>query len=135
MIRKIIALVVGILCTGFAVGLVQELGHYFYPLPKGANPEDPETIKNYVETAPFMAIFFVIISYSAGAFVGGFSSTIIANDGKKLYATIIGILFLFVSIYMMTVIPSPIWFWILGILSWLFVLVGWKMAVTMKKIE
>lgn len=133
MIRKIIALVAGILLTGFAVGLTQQLGHYLYPLPEGANPEDPEAIKKYIETAPFMAIFFVIISYSVGAFVGGFSSTIIANDGKKIYAIIIGILFLFVSIYMMTVIPSPIWFWILGLLSWLLVLLGWKLAIKIKK--
>lgn len=73
--------------------------------------------------------FFVIISYAAGAFTGGFVSTKIANDGKKIYALIIGVLFLFTSIYMMVTIPSPIWFWILGIAVWSLVLVGWKLAL------
>lgn len=129
MIRKIAAVVVGILLTSLVVGLVQQLGHYLYPLPAGTDPNDPEAIKKYVENAPFMAVFFVIISYAAGAFTGGFVSTKIANDGKKIYALIIGVLFLFTSIYMMVTIPSPIWFWILGIAVWSLVLVGWKLAL------
>lgn len=129
MIRKIAAVVVGILLTSLVVGLVQQLGHYLYPLPAGTDPNDPEAIKKYVENAPFLAVFFVIISYAAGAFTGGFVSTKIANDGKKIYALIIGVLFLFTSIYMMVTIPSPIWFWILGIAVWSLVLVGWKLAL------
>lgn len=129
MIRKIAAVVVGILLTSLVVGLVQQLGHYLYPLPAGTDPNDPAAIKKYVENAPFLAVFFVIISYAAGAFTGGFVSTKIANDGKKIYALIIGVLFLFTSIYMMVTIPSPIWFWILGIAVWSLVLVGWKLAL------
>lgn len=129
MLRKILALVVGVLLTSIAVGAVQSLGHYLYPLPPGTDPNNPEHIKHYVETAPFMAIFFVIISYAVGALVGGFSSTLIANDGKKVYALIIGFVFLCVSIYMMIIIPSPIWFWILGILVWGLVLAGYKLAL------
>ena len=129
MIRKIAAVVVGILLTSLVVGLVQQLGHYLYPLPAGTDPNDPEAIKKYVENAPFLAVFFVIISYAAGAFTGGFVSTKIANDSKKIYALIIGVLFLFTSIYMMVTIPSPIWFWILGIAVWSLVLVGWKLAL------
>ena len=129
MIRKIAAVVVGILLTSLVVGLVQQLGHYLYPLPAGTDPNDPEAIKKYVENAPFLAVFFVIISYAVGAFTGGFVSTKIANDGKKIYALIIGVLFLFTSIYMMVTIPSPIWFWILGIAVWSLVLVGWNLAL------
>lgn len=132
-VRIILAVVLGILATSIVVGLVQQLGHYLYPLPEGADPNNPEAIKEYVENAPFMAIFFVILSYAAAAFVGGFVATFIAGDRKKIYAICIGILFLATSIYMMTIIPSPIWFWILGILSWSLVLAGWKMAtITIK---
>lgn len=129
MLRKILALLGGIIATSVAVGLVQQLGHYLYPLPAGTNSNNAEAIKNYIETAPFMAIFFVIISYAVGALVGGFVSTKIANDSKKIYAIIIGIIFLLTSIYMMTVIPSPIWFWILGISVWTLVLIGYKLAL------
>lgn len=129
MVRKIAAVIAGIVATSIAVGLVQQLGHYLYPLPAGTDPNDPEAIKKHVETAPFFAVFLVIISYAAGALAGGFVSTKIANDGKKIYAIIIGILFLMISVYMMITIPSPIWFWVLGIAVWSLVLVGWKLAL------
>lgn len=132
-LRKIIAVIVAMLAAGMVVGMVQQLGHRFYPLPARANSEDPDDIAKYVENAPFMAIFFVIISYASGALTGGFISTLIANDRKKVYAVIIGIIFMCFSIYMMRVIPSPIWFWICGILVWSLVLVGWKAAVLIKK--
>lgn len=132
-LRKILAVLVAMIATGIVVGLVQQIGHKMYPLPAGANPENPEDIAKYVENAPFIAIFFVIISYAAGALTGGFVSTIIAPDRKKIYAIIIGIIFLLTSIYMMVTIPSPIWFWICGILVWLLVLVGWKLAFSLKK--
>lgn len=132
MFRKIAALLAGIVATSIAVGLVQQLDHYFYPLPAGTDPNDPDSFKNYVQTAPFFAVFFVIISYAAGALAGGFVSTKIANDCKKIYAVVIGILFLMISIYMMITIPSPIWFWILGIAVWSLVLVGWRLALKRK---
>lgn len=133
MLRKAAAIIAGIVATGIAVGLVQQLGHYLYPLPAGTDPNDTAAIKDYVEHAPFMAVFFVIISYAAGALSGGFVSTIIANDGKKIYAIIIGILFLIISVYMMITILSPIWFWILGIAVWALVFVGYRLAL--KKIR
>lgn len=129
MLKKILAILVGFIATSVFVGLVQQIGHYFYPLPKGTDSNDIEAIKNYVKTAPFMAIFFVIISYAIGALVGGFISTKIANDGKKIYAILIGIVFLIISIYMMITIPSPVWFWILGISVWGLVMVGYRLAV------
>lgn len=132
-LRKILAVLVAMIATGIVVGLVQQIGNKMYPLPAGTNPQNPDDIAKYVENAPFMAIFFVIISYAAGALTGGFVSTLIAPDRKKIYAIIIGIIFLITSIYMMVTIPSPIWFWICGILIWLLVLVGWKMAVSLKK--
>jgi uncharacterized protein YacL len=132
MLRKILAVIAGMISGGIGVGIVQTIGHYFYPMPQGMKSDDMEAMKNYVENAPFMALFFVIISYAAGAFVSGFVSTKIANDGKKIYALICGIIFLIQSIYMMSLLPTPLWFWVLGILSWILVLVGYKVALNKK---
>ena len=120
LLRKILAVVIAMVAAGIVIGIVQQTGHKLYPLPEGTNPENPDDIAKYVENAPFMTVFFVIISYAAGALVGGFISTLIANDRKKIYAVIIGIIFLITSVYMMSIIPSPLWFWICGILVWLF---------------
>ena len=132
-LRKILAVLVGMFVGGMAIGAVQAIGHRLYPFPPGADPNNPDDLARYVETAPFMAIFFVIISYAAGALTSGFLSTLIAPDRKKIYAVVAGVLFLITSIYMMSTLPTPLWFWICGILVWLLVLVGWKLAVLLKK--
>lgn len=127
--RKILAVIAGLVAAALMVGLVQKLGHLIYPLPAGTDPNDPETFKNYVENAPFLAVFFVIIAYAAGALTGGFVATKIARDSSRAPAFIVGSIMLLFSIYMMLIIPSPIWFWILGVASWGLVLVGYRLAL------
>jgi len=134
MIRKILAVIAGIITGGISVGIVQKIGHSIYPMPEGMKGDDMEAMKNYVETAPFMSLFFVIISYAVAALVSGFVSTKIANDRKKIYAVICGIIFLIQSIYMMSILPTPVWFWVLGILSWSLVLIGYQLALSKKRI-
>lgn len=132
MLKKILAVVAGIIAGGISVAIVQKIGHSIYPMPKGIKSDDIDAMKNYVETAPFMALFFVILSYASAALVSGFVSTKIAKDNKFLYALICGIIFLLQSIYMMSVLPTPIWFWILGILVWTLVLAGYRLALNKK---
>ena len=128
MTRQVLSVIAGFAATSVAVGIVQYIGHSIYPLPTGADSNDPETIRNYVETAPFMALFFVIISYAAGAVLGGFVATKIAGDSSRAPVIILGAMFTLVSIYMMVTIPSPLWFWILGIGAWGLVFVGRNLA-------
>ncbi len=61
-LRKILAVVVGMFVGGMAIGAVQAIGHKLYPFPPGVDANNPEDLARYVETAPFMAIFSVIIS-------------------------------------------------------------------------
>lgn len=124
MFRKVLAVLTGILVTSVTVGLVQWIGHQIYPMPNDADPNDMEAVKEYVKTAPFMALFFVILSYSAGAFLGGFTATAIARDSSRAPAFIIGSLFALFSIYMMLTVPTPFWFWVLGIAAWGLVMAG-----------
>ena len=128
MLRKVLAVIAGLVATGLVVGLVQMLGRYLYPMAPGSDPNDIEAVKEYVENAPFMALFFVIISYAGGALTGGFTATKIANDSSRAPAFIIGAIFALISVYMMLTIPSPFWFWILGIAAWGLVMVGRTLA-------
>ncbi len=128
MLRKVLAVIAGFIITGAVVGAVQWIGHQIYPLLAGADLNDNETLKDYVENAPFMALFFVILSYAAGAFAGGFAATKIARDSSRAPAFIIGALFTLFSIYMMLTVPTPFWFWVLGIAAWGLVMAGRSVA-------
>lgn len=132
MLRKILAVPAGLFFGVLCISAIEKLGHYLFPRPEGMKADDMEALKQYVETAPLMALMFVIIGYAVGAFIAGFSSTKIARDGKKIYAVICGAIFLLQGIYMMYILPTPIWFWILGIAVWGLVLVGYKLALNKK---
>ncbi|ALR30718.1 hypothetical protein ATE47_09340 [Chryseobacterium sp. IHB B 17019] len=134
MIRRISAVVGGLVAGSICVGAVEWLGHKLYPLPAGIKPDDVEAFKEYVATAPFMALLFVILAYAVGALVAGFISTKIANDGKSRSAVICGALFLAATIYNMVVLPTPIWFWVLGIAVWGLVWVGYKLALNKTRV-
>ncbi len=126
--KKVFAVIAGLLLGAVLMTLVQMLGHQIYPQPEGTDPSDMNALSQYVKTAPFMALFFVILSYAVAAFSSGYVSTLIAGDQKRLYALICGAVFLIQSVFMMQSLPTPLWFWILGILVWTLVLLGYRVA-------
>ena len=127
--KKIIAVLAGLISGGILMTFVQNLGHVLYPQPEGMDQNSMIELAEYVKNAPFMALFFVILSYAAAALLAGWVSTLIAWDRKRVYALICGALFLIQSIFMMASLPTPIWFWILGIGVWALVEVGYRLAL------
>jgi len=129
MLRRILAVLAGLIAGSICITVVEKIGHALYPPPADAAAGDMEALKTYVEQAPFMALFFIIIAYALAAIVSGFTASKISNNGKHTSAVICGMIFLLMTIYMMISLPSPIWFWILGILVWGLVFVGHKLAL------
>lgn len=132
MVRKILAVFAGVIVASICIWAIETLNHMMYPYPDGMKPNDMEGFKSYIETLPFLGKFMVIVGYAVGALVSGFIATKISKDGKPTAAIICGIIFLVFTIYNMTVLPTPIWFWVLGILVWSLVLAGYKLALNKK---
>ncbi|WP_449397689.1 hypothetical protein [Chryseobacterium wanjuense] len=129
MLRRILAVIAGIIVGSIGIWLIERVGHSLYPFPEGLKPTDIEGFKTYVENLPFMGKFIVILGYALGALLSGFVATKVANNNKPTAAIICGIIFMFFTIYNMVVLPTPIWFWVLGIVVWGLVLVGYKLAL------
>lgn len=132
MLRIILGVIAGIIVGSVCVWGVETLNHILHPYPAGMKANDMEAFKSYIENLPFSGKFLVIVGYALGALVSGFISTKIARNGKHTAAIICGLIFLSFTIYNMVVLPTPIWFWVLGILVWGLVLVGYKLASTKK---
>jgi hypothetical protein len=132
MLRKILAVIAGMVAGSICVGVVEKIGHHFYPPPASMKEGDMGAFKEYVATAPFMALFFVILAYALAALVSGFIATKISNNGKHTSAIICGIIFLLTTVYYMVILPTPIWFWVLGIAVWVLTLAGSSLALNKK---
>lgn len=132
MLKNILAVVAGIIAASVCIWLVETLNHILHPFPDGIKPKDMEGFKSYVGNLPFLGKFMVIIGYALGAVVSGFVATKVSKSEKPNAAIICGIIFMIFTIYNMSVLPTPIWFWVLGILVWGLVLVGYKLALNKK---
>lgn len=133
MVRRILAVIAGIVVGSIGIWLMERLGHSLYPFPAGMKLDDIEGFKAYVDNLPFMGKFIVILGYALGALLSGFVATKVANNNKPTAAMICGIIFLFFTIYNMVLLPTPAWFWVLGIVVWGLVLVGYKLALNKNK--
>ncbi|KUJ53450.1 hypothetical protein [Chryseobacterium sp. JAH] len=132
MLRIILGVIAGIIAGSICVWGVETLNHILHPYPAGMKANDMEAFKSYIENLPFLGKFMVIMGYALGALFSGFISTKIAKNGKPTAAIICGLIFLSFTIYNMIVLPTPIWFWVLGILVWGLVLAGYKLALSKK---
>lgn len=135
MLRKILAVVCGIISGSLLVGLIEQINHRLYPFPKGFHQDNMVAFKEYISALPVTGLLMVILGYALGAIAAGFISTKIAKSGKKTYALICGGIFLLFTIYNMIVLPTPVWFWFLGIAVWGLVLVGYQLALQKNNIR
>lgn len=132
MVRQIVGVVAGIVAGSLCVWGVETLNHTLYPYPVGMKANDMNAFKAYIENLPFFGKLMVIIGYALGALASGFVAAKVSKNGKHTSAIICGVIFLCFTIYNMTVLPTPVWFWVLGVLVWSLVLVGSKLALNKK---
>ena len=81
MIRKILAVVIGIVAgSAFNMAIVMA-SHIVYPLPEGIDPNDFEAFKAHVEAhgLPIGALIMVLAAHSGGSLVSGFVCGLIAK--------------------------------------------------------
>jgi len=126
MIRKIIALVVGLLAAFALVMAIEGLGYELYPLPDGLDTQNLDQMRKYVESLPPQALLIVLSAWIVATMGGGLLACIIAKVKPLLFASLIGLVIMGGSIYTMLEIPHPTWFMaaaIAGILIAIFITV------------
>ena len=112
MIRKILAVVLGIVAGSVFNMAVVTLSQAVYPLPEGLDPHDFEAFKAHVEAngLPTGALIMVLVAHAGGSFVSGFVWGLIASRSWYIAAVALGLLWTCGGIAMLMMLPAPIWF-------------------------
>lgn len=128
--RNILALIVGFL-VGSAVNMtIVILGPILIPPPPGVDVTSMESLAatmHLFEPKHFISPFS---AHALGTFVGALVAFLIAVSYRRSIAGVIGLFFLAGGVYMVFVIPSPVWFTLLDLVAayipmvWLAVLLG-----------
>ena len=127
MLRKISAVIAGVLVVGVVVWVLQFVGSHLHPLPEGLDPTDPaseEAFRAYLSTLPIASWILAFVSEILGATLGGLTAASIARDRKRWFASGIFALALLGSIMNWVSFSHPVWF-IVG------QLVGYPLALLM----
>ncbi len=116
MLRTVLAVPTGLIVGGIVISFVQVAAITLLPAPEGV-PTDRALIEP--GDIPAANMVLVLVAWAAGAFLGGGTAARIARQAKRRLALIVGAFFLIAGVYNMATIPSPLWFWVVGILLFL----------------
>lgn len=117
MLRKISAVVLGVVTAVVLIIAIEALGHAIYPPPAGLDAADFEALQAYIMNAPIAALLMVMAAWLIAALVGGLLACFIARETPLIYATIVGGLVLLGTIVNLLSIPHPLWFSITSVLA------------------
>lgn len=112
MLRKILAIVLGMVIGSVVNMMFVQLSNSVYPLPEGVDPNDFEAFKAYVEAhgLPTGVLLIVLIAHAGGSFASGFVCGAIVKKPWYFAAALLGILWTAGGVAMLLMLPSPIWF-------------------------
>jgi len=117
MIRKIAAVVLGLMVAFGIVAAVESLGHAVYPMPPDVDISDPVQLGNYVESLPFGAFLFVAGAWVLATLGGGLLACFIAREKPLVYSAIVGGLVFLGTVANLITIPHPSWFSISSLIA------------------
>lgn len=115
MLRKILAVLAGMVVAVLTIFLIERLGHAIFPPPAGIDFSDPAAMKAYTQNASVMELLFPAIAWVVATILGGCLATAIAKKSPFIYAAIIGGLILLGTLANLIMIPHPLWFSIVSV--------------------
>ena len=116
MLKRIAAVLLGVVTAFVLVAVVQKLGHLIYPPPADLSLAEPERWKAYVAGLPPGPFLFVLAAWAVGTLGGGWVATLIAREKPLVFALIVGAVVMIASIAQLVAIPHPLWFTIAAII-------------------
>src|SRR5579883_2308525 len=118
-LRSILAVLLGFVVASGVIGVIEHISHAIFPPPAGLDPSNAEATHRALASMPAGAYLFIVLAWALGTFSGAWVAGLVAKNGKRVHALIIGFAFLAVGIIMMMLLPHPAWFMILGLLIYL----------------
>lgn len=113
MVRRIGAVVAGLLVVVVIVTALQAVGSSLHPLPEGLDPMDPADADAFAEHLASMPAISWALAFGSellGAFLGALAAGWIAKDRPRVVSAIVIGFAVLGSIYNWTSFDHPLWF-------------------------
>lgn len=123
MLRNVLAVGLGAVAAIVVVTASDALVASRWPLPAGADSNDPAQLRVAMAALPVAAFLVMLVGWLLAVSVGALVATRLSADGRKRHGLIITILFLLATIVNLVSIPHPVWLSVIAVV--LIPLVGW----------
>ena len=110
MLRRILAIVAGLVSAMAIMFAIEAVGRVLFPLPSGMTLTDPQSMRERANMIPVGALASVLVAWTAGALAGSYSvGRLIGTRGASLAYVAGGVVLVWAALMTMRM-PHPIWF-------------------------
>jgi small-conductance mechanosensitive channel len=117
--KRILSVVLGLICAFIIISLMEMLNSLFYTPPKGIDYKDPQAVRAMMEALPVSAFMLVLLGYILGTLAGAIVTTVIHRSGSLLPAFIVGILLMAANAANLYWLHHPTWFAVISMAVYL----------------
>ena len=117
MVRNVAAALAGIVTAFVMIMLIEKLGHIIYPPPADLDVSNPDVMRPYIATLPFLALLFPMIAWVVATFSGTVVACKIGTANPLLFAATVGGLVLAGTIANLIMIKHPLWFSLVSLVA------------------
>ena len=117
MARNVAAALAGIVTAFVMIMLIEKLGHIIYPPPADLDVSNPDVMRPYIATLPFLALLFPMIAWVVATFAGTLVACKIGTANPLLFAATVGGLVLAGTIANLIMIKHPLWFSLVSLVA------------------
>lgn len=115
-LKDILAIILGLILGSITNMAILMISNNIIPLPAGADNTTAEGLKATIHLFEPKHFIFPFLAHTIGTFIGAYICARIAAH-KMVLAMFIGLFFLAGGIYMVVILPSPIWFTLVDLLG------------------
>lgn len=117
--RYVLPVVAGVMAGIVLIAMGEKAIHYVYTLPAGVDMHDKNALAAAIAQMPVGSFLLLLLNYIICSFIGGTIATFIAGRGTAIPAIVVGISLTLSAIFYITVVPQPLWFCIVNLISYL----------------
>ncbi len=114
MVKRILSVVLGLICAMIIISGMEMLNSLFYAPPKGMNFEDPAVMRAMMAALPVTAFLLVLLGFILGTFVGALVAALVHKSGSLVPAIVVGVILMVANAANLYLLQHPLWFAVLS---------------------
>ncbi len=115
-LRNVIGLVIGTIAGHALNGLILNVSGSIIPYPEGFSMKTMEDLQATIPLCEPKHYIFPFLAHALGTFAAALITVWIAATRRMQMALSVGAIFLMAGIYMVVILPAPLWFEVLDLI-------------------